>query len=173
MSYIKGRGFGDYATTTVSTEFPYHDLPAKGMGCAGDCGCGGTCGGHGHDHGPYSGMGLFDSMDPTTWGVGEYAVAAVGGYLAVKLAGDVSKTTRKVRRGAKSALQRSSTGAKTGVAGLGKIALIAGLGYGAYLLWQKSQAGAGLGAYMPQKYVAPQILVAPCNSSQIRIPAGW
>ena len=111
-------------------------------------------------------------MDPTTWGAGEYIVAGVGGYLAVKLASDLGKAGSAIGKKTK----RATRGAKKAGGGLtsslGSLVLLGGLGYGAYWLWQKSQAG-GLGDYMSQGYVAPQLLVDPTSSANIRIPAGW
>jgi len=146
---------------------PYLRSGLSGLGCGGgSCDCGGTCGGHDH------GMGLFDSMDPTTWGPGEFIVAGVGGYLAVKLAGDASKGARKVKRGAR-ALRSAGRGAQTAAfGGLGFVGMLA-LAGGAYYLYTKSTAGGGLGDYQAQSFVNPQLLVAPNCSAQIRIPAGW
>lgn len=50
------------------------------------------------------GLGLFDGgFDPSTWGIGEYAVLAVGAYLVLSIAGDtrrgVSAVKQSVRRG--------------------------------------------------------------------------
>jgi hypothetical protein len=63
----------------------------------GDCGCGcngaGACGG-GHHHG----MGLFDSMDISTWGVGEWGIVALGLYLVGSLMGDTKRATKKIRK---------------------------------------------------------------------------
>jgi len=157
MSYIRpNRGFGDYEHSTYSSEWPYNKNASTGMGCAGGCGCGGTCG---DDHG----MGLFDSADPTTWGIGEWGTLGLGGYVAISLFHDTTTVGRAVKK-------RASR--KVSVGGIGVVGLLA-LAGGAYYLYSKSQAGAGLGAYMPQKYVAPQILVAPSCSAQVRIPAGW
>jgi hypothetical protein len=44
------------------------------------------------------GLGLFDSMDFTSWGMGEWGVVAVGGYLILSLAGDASRGSHRVRR---------------------------------------------------------------------------
>lgn len=166
MPYIRpNRGFGDYEPSAFNVEWPYQKN--KGMGCAGGCGCGGTCG---DDHG----MGLFDSADPTTWGVGEYGVLGIGGYLAYKLVEDAKTVGKAVGKRAKRATRKSKSAVSGGLGSLGSIALLGGLGYGAYLLWSKSQAStAGLSDYQAQKYVRPQILVAPVQSAAIRIPAGW
>ncbi len=109
-------------------------------------------------------MGLFDSMDPTTWGAGEYIVAGVGGYLAVKLVGDAATVGKKVKRGAR----RSPRAAAGGIGFVGVLALAAA----GYFIYQKVQSG-GLGAYMPQGYASPQRLLAPVRSAAISIPAGW
>lgn len=160
MPYIRpNRGFGDYEPSAFNVEWPYQKN--KGMGCAGGCGCGGTCG---DDHG----MGLFDSADPTTWGVGEYGVLGIGGYLAYKLVEDAKKVGRSVKGG------RVRKAAGKATSGIGSVVLLGGLAYGAYYLYSKSQGSAmGLSDYQAQKYVRPQILVAPVQSAAIRIPAGW
>lgn len=110
-------------------------------------------------------MGLFDSMDPTTWGAGEYITLGVGGYLAVKLFGDVGKGAKKAKRAVKG---------KGGPAGLGFVGALA-LAGGAYYLWSKSQATgvSGFGDYMAQGYTGPQLLNSPLSSADILIPAGW
>jgi hypothetical protein len=51
-----------------------------GLGCAS---CGGTCG-----------LGLFESLDPTTWGWQEIAIAVFGAWTLISL---FSTTTRAVR----------------------------------------------------------------------------
>src|SRR5579864_7375475 len=73
----------------------------SGLGCAGACGCGGTCGGKGMGHGvqeyvpnswqqmfagyslggmlPPPGMGSL--TDPTTWGMGTWAMIGGGALL--------------------------------------------------------------------------------------------
>ena len=61
----------------------------RGMGCPG---CGGRCQGLGRTRG----LGLFDSMDFTTWGVGEWAVIGLGLFVLYS----VFSTTK---RGVKSA----------------------------------------------------------------------
>lgn len=145
------RGMGDYGPSVA-------DIPYVSESSGGDCGCGcgggGGCGGHSH------GMGLFDSMDPTTWGAGEYIVAGGIGYFAIKLMGDAQKVGRRARRSPKTA------------GGLGFVGVLA-LAGGAYYLWSKSQAAAGMGDYMPQSFVNPQRLIDPTSSSAIQIPRGW
>jgi len=64
-----------------------------GLGCAE---CGGTCG---LGQAGLFGTGLFQSADPSTWGVGEWATIAVGGFLAVSAVTTAQKTGRAVSRG--------------------------------------------------------------------------
>jgi hypothetical protein len=96
-------------------------LPATGLGGirkgVGDCGCG--CGGGGlcKDPGLGSyGLGLFDSMDFTTWGFGEWAIVIVGGYFilsglftASRGVKRVQKSVRKRRTRRKRALEREAS----------------------------------------------------------------
>ena len=46
----------------------------------------------GHRHG----MGIFDSMDFTTWGWQEWGIIGVGLYFAVSIIGDIGKGSRKI-----------------------------------------------------------------------------
>ncbi len=145
--------------------------PYAGVGASdpGDCGCGcggGGCGGHG--------VGLFDSMDPTTWGAGELMVGGVGAYLALKLAGDAMKVGKAVKGKGRKAKRSTSKAASGATSSIGKLVLLGAAGYAAYYFWNKSQAAAaGVGAYMPQSFVNPQVLQMPCRSAAIRIPSGW
>jgi hypothetical protein len=77
-------------------------------GLGGGCHCGGTCG---HCWG-VSGLGLFDSMDMSTWGVGEWGVVAVGGYLAIKIFSDLSRGGRAVRKTVRRRRSRSAKRAR-------------------------------------------------------------
>jgi hypothetical protein len=104
-------GIGDYENTgDWSWEFyppPYDFLaPAdsvamppwviggdRGMGCAGECGCKGTCNGLGR-----MGMGLFDSTDFSTWGIGEYAAIGLGLYLLYSLFSDTKAVAGSVKK---------------------------------------------------------------------------
>lgn len=72
----------------------------SGLGCGGGCGCGGTCGGGGgrHDH---AGLGLFDSMDWTTWGLGEWTAIAIGSYVLLSVIGDTKRTVTRTKKAAK------------------------------------------------------------------------
>jgi hypothetical protein len=55
-----------------------------GLGCPG---CNGRC----------RGVGLFDSLDFSTWGIMEWGAVALGAYLLLSLWGDVGRTARRVR----------------------------------------------------------------------------
>ena len=112
MAYMRS-GFGDYGRVpSVEGMFyppPYTFAdPAKltppagfhappemmGLGCGSGCTSCSSC-----RNG--AGLGLFDSMDFSTWGVAEWAVIAGGLYLAVKILGDVGRVKRKVTTYAK------------------------------------------------------------------------
>ncbi len=80
--------------------------PHDGHGMGG-CGCGGSCGGCG-DHGMGQttgpglfGTGLFVSMDPSTWGWGEYSVIGAGAYLLLSDRFRVTDRAKRSRRAAK------------------------------------------------------------------------
>jgi hypothetical protein len=45
-----------------------------------------------------SGLGLFDSMDFTSWGLPEWGIVAVGAYLVLSLAGDTRRGVTRVRK---------------------------------------------------------------------------
>ena len=60
-----------------------------GMGCGS---CGGNCGRC------KQGLGLFDSMDFTTWGLGEWALVGIGAYLVLSIAGDTRRVASSVSR---------------------------------------------------------------------------
>jgi len=62
-----------------------------GLGNAAACRCGGTCG-------HCRGLGLFDSMDFTTWGWSEWGMVAGGLYLLGSVLGDVGRTKRKISK---------------------------------------------------------------------------
>lgn len=119
MSYVqtrRGRGFGAY-DQVGNWEWEYYPPPYDflappdaavipvpvlyagefGSGLSGcGCGCGGSgaCGGGDHSHG----VGLFDTMDVTQWGAGEWIAALVGGYLFMSVVGDLGKGARTVRK---------------------------------------------------------------------------
>jgi hypothetical protein len=111
-------GIGDYEKTG-NWEWEYYPPPydflaprdsaampapilQRGVGCGGDsCNCGGTCGGA-----PAAGMGLFDSMDFTTWGVGEWGTIAVGAYIVISLFNDAGRATRTIRKATRRRVRR-------------------------------------------------------------------
>lgn len=45
-----------------------------------------------------AGLGLFDSMDFTSWGLPEWGMVAVGAYLVLSLAGDTRRGVRRVSK---------------------------------------------------------------------------
>lgn len=98
--YIAGQQCG------VPAPFPawMKEQPIRGQGLVGlgdcGCGCGGGCG--------QQGLGVFDSMDFTTWGFAEWAIIGVAAYTLLSFAGDtrrgygrVRKVVRKRRRSAR------------------------------------------------------------------------
>lgn len=185
----RGRGFGDYEKSGDwrwewypppydflapgdSAPQPAPTLNARGFGCAaGGCGCGGKCGASAGS----AGLGLFSSMDPSTWGWGEWIAIAAGGYFVIS-AWEDSKTagTYVGRKGSRA--YRSAKGAATSAPAitLTSAAVTAAAVYGAWYLWNQSQqAASGLSAYMKQSFLTPQDLLDPVNSAQVAIPAGW
>jgi hypothetical protein len=82
----------DFLAPSDSAAMPAPILPARGVGCAGDCGCGGACG-----HAP--GIGLFDSTDFTQWGFAEWGTIAVGAYLVISIFSDMGKASKTIKRG--------------------------------------------------------------------------
>jgi hypothetical protein len=77
-----------------------------GMGCNGlGCTtCGGTCG-VGQTSSGLFGTGLFQSADPTTWGIGEWSVIGIGGFLAISAV----NTSQTAARGVRKAYRRATT----------------------------------------------------------------
>lgn len=73
----------------------------NGLGCAQ---CGGTCG-MGQTSTGLFGTGLFQSLDPTTWGVGEWAVIGIGGFLAISAV----NTSQTAARGVRKAYRRATS----------------------------------------------------------------
>jgi len=92
------QGLGEYLPAALA--FYPQNLQAKGLGCgcAGtDCGCG--MGGLTMDGTGLLGTGLFSGgMDLSTWGVGEYVVAAFAVYAVFSLVSDVKSGATKVRK---------------------------------------------------------------------------
>lgn len=109
-----GSGMGDYVSP-FAFPLPQYLTPGnnRGLGC-GDCG--GTCG-------CSSGLGLFDTMDPTDWGAGEYGVLAIGAlvlYMMTHAVNKVERGYRKTRgkiRKVKSGVKRRAGAARTLVTG--------------------------------------------------------
>ena len=73
---------------------------SSGLGCGGGgCSCGGTCGGGlGQTTGGLFGTGLFQSADPSTWGVGEWATIGIGGFLAISAVNTSQTVGKRLRR---------------------------------------------------------------------------
>jgi hypothetical protein len=71
----------------------------SGMGCSG-IGCGGCsgCGGLGQTSTGLFGTGLFVSADPSTWGIGEWAVIGLGGLFAINAVTSAQSAGRGVRK---------------------------------------------------------------------------
>lgn len=100
-----GSGMGDYVQP-FNFPIPQYLTPGnnRGLGC-GDCG--GTCG--------CSGLGLFDTMDPTDWGAGEYGVLAIGAlvlYMMTRTVNRVEKGYRKTRGKVKGKIRKVKSGVK-------------------------------------------------------------
>ena len=113
MAYMRS-GFGDYARMGGSYEWMFYPPPyqfadpakttpppnfyapaaSMGLGCGGGCSCGGTCA----KSQTNIGLGLFDSADWTTWGLGEWATIGVGLYLGMSILSDLGKGARTVRK---------------------------------------------------------------------------
>lgn len=107
--------------------------------------------------------GLFEG-GPSTWGIGEWSVIAVGGYLAFEIVSS-HPAVKKTQKRARGAVQQGSMT-------IGNVVLLGAAAYAAWWAWNAYQTG-GLGAYESQNYVVPQILTDPTNSAQVQIPAGW
>jgi hypothetical protein len=101
---VNSGGMGDYVSP-FAFPIPQYLTPGnnRGLGC-GDCG--GTCG--------CSGLGLFDSMDPTEWGAGEYGVLAIGALVLYMMTHAVNKVERGYRS-AKSGVSKKVRKVKSGV----------------------------------------------------------
>jgi hypothetical protein len=80
-------------------------------GCGGGCGCGGRCSdGCGLGQTGLFGTNLFESMDISTWGFGEWGAIAVGAYLLVSLMSDTKSVAKSVSKSSK-ARRRSKASA--------------------------------------------------------------
>jgi len=98
----------------------------------------------------------------------------VGLWIAGSLISDVTRVGGAAARGGKKAYRktkRAVKGSQAPIAGLTGFLVTGGLVFAAY--WVYTQYQSGLGAYMPQQFVDPQILTAPGESAQVQIPAGW
>ena len=88
---------GDWTAEFYPPPYDFMAPPQTGWasGHTHDCGgCGGGCG-----CASCKGLGLFDSgLDVTQWGAAEWAVAALGVYLAMNILGDVSGGVKRVKR---------------------------------------------------------------------------
>lgn len=112
MAYLRS-GFGDYDQIKSSYEWMFYPPPyafadpakvtpppnfyapsaSMGLGCGnGGCSCNGQCAK------PTVGLGLFDSADWTTWGIGEWATIGVGAYLIINIVSDIGGAAKSVRR---------------------------------------------------------------------------
>jgi len=93
MFYPPPYQFADPAKTTPPPNF-YAPAASMGLGCGGGCSCGGTCA----KSQTNIGLGLFDSADWTTWGLGEWATIGVGLYLGMSILGDIGGAAKGVRK---------------------------------------------------------------------------
>lgn len=189
MSYKRSRGTAGYANSGDWTwehwpppftqwgpsdpapqPSPY--LGGGGLGCS-SCsgGCGDPMGLGQTSSGGLFGTGLFaGGLSPSTWGVGEWAVVALGGYAGIKLIG----ANPSVKSGGKRA-RRAAAGATSGV---GEVVIYGALAYGAWWAYNQYEGTAaagvsGFGDYQAQGYATPQILASPRMNSQLQIPVGW
>jgi len=89
--YIAGQQCG------VPAPFPawMKSEPVRGEGLVGLAGCGCGCGGGCSEN---RGLGIFDSMDYTTWGWGEWGVIGVLAYTLLSFAGDTRRGYGRVRK---------------------------------------------------------------------------
>lgn len=71
----------------------------RGLGCGPGCGCG-SC--------QSRGMGLFDSMSPTSWGWSEWILVAIGLYAIGSLFFQTRRGVRTVRRTVKGRKRRKT-----------------------------------------------------------------
>ncbi len=65
----------------------------SGCGNGGGCSCGGNCGNS------QFGLGLFDSMDFSTWGWMEWGAVLLGGYVLVSVLSTTKRGYGRVKRG--------------------------------------------------------------------------
>jgi hypothetical protein len=93
MFYPPPYEFADPAKLKAPPQF-YAPARTMGLGCGGGCSCGGVC----TKSQPQIGLGLFDSADWTTWGLGEWVTLGVGIYLGVSILTDIGKAGKTVRK---------------------------------------------------------------------------
>jgi hypothetical protein len=55
---------------------------------------------------------LFASIDPSTWGIGEWLIIAVGGYLVISLIGDAISAGKNVKQRVVRSKRRSAAVSK-------------------------------------------------------------
>ena len=105
---IMGPGTGLVQRYNWTPELEARMRSAFGSGMSGGCGCAGlkgcSCGG----------MGLFDSgMDPSGWGLPEFGIVALGGYMLLSTLFTKKRAARRVRSavsGAYKGARRSNPG---------------------------------------------------------------
>ena len=97
---IMGPGTG-LVQRTDFTQSQSNRMKGLGCGCAGLAGC--PC-----DNG---GLGLFDSgLDPSGWGLPEFAIVALGGYMILS----TFFTTKRAARRVSSSMRGAYKGARAG-----------------------------------------------------------
>lgn len=90
-----GRGMG---TVGGAPEF-WSDCKTMGGRAGLGCGCTAPC--------SQCGLGLFDSMDPTTWTWQEWFVVGLGGYVVVSMFFTSKRAARQVSEGVGKRVRRS------------------------------------------------------------------
>ena len=108
--YVVGKGadiMGPGTSLVQRTDWtsPQERQMRRGFGCAGRCG--GMCGKCG-------GLGLFTSMDPTTWGWQEMAVVGIGGYMLLSTFFTTTRAARTVGRSVSGGFRGARSGAREG-----------------------------------------------------------
>lgn len=97
--YLTGKGadvMGPGTSTVQRIDWtPPQERQMQGLGCAG---CGGGCN---------KGMGLFESMDPSTWTWQEWAAVGIGGYMLTSVFFTGRRAVRQVREGVGNRVRRS------------------------------------------------------------------
>jgi len=89
---------GGWSGSRIATN----GVPSGLSGCG--CGCGGSC---------QHGLGLFESgLDFSGWGIPEWGIMAVGGYLVISLVGDLLSAGRGVKKYGQRVAKRRAIRAK-------------------------------------------------------------